>query len=417
MGSLLVKRFREQAEKAGKKENYRQEAQQLVLYPTGFMNFDFMNGIKVRVKTEIKDYTYYMGGVPDGVVVLCIGRSGSGKTTFVLQSASNIARQFENSAIYHYDVEASTSEQRFKQLSGWTNEEIKDKYVHYNEGVSGEFFYEDIKRVHDLKVNNPEDFLYDTGYEDPMGNPIIKMQPTIAICDSVAMLMPEKFTEEEQLSGQMSAAAGARMNSSVFKRLIPLLKRANIILFCINHINQKIEINPMMHTKGQLSYLKQGEELPGGRTVNYLSRILIRFDDDTKFKENEGYGIIGNMVHLQLVKSNVAAAGKIADLVFNQDYGFLKTLSLFNFLKTAGRINGAGAHLYIDDHSDIKFSQKEFVDKLSNSKELQEYFNIALSEELANLPQNFIEDAPQKFTYDPNPGIMSMMNAGLSKTG
>ena len=38
-----------------------------------------------------------MGGVPDGVVVLCIGRSGSGKTTFVLQAASNIARQFENS--------------------------------------------------------------------------------------------------------------------------------------------------------------------------------------------------------------------------------------------------------------------------------------------------------------------------------
>ena len=71
------------------------------------------------------------------------------------------------------------------------------------------------------------------------------------------MLTPDKLTEEEEISGQMSATATAKMNTAVFKRIVPKLKAANIILFVINHINDKIEANAFVHSKSHVGYLKQ----------------------------------------------------------------------------------------------------------------------------------------------------------------
>ena len=62
---------------------------------------------------------------------------------------------------------------------------------------------------------------------------------------------------------QMSATASAKTNAAIFKRIIPLLNRANIILMVINHINEKIDINPMAKTKALFTYLKQNEAIPG----------------------------------------------------------------------------------------------------------------------------------------------------------
>ena len=61
----------------------------------------------------------------------------------------------------------------------------------------------------------------------------------------------------------MSATAAAKTNAAIFKRIIPLLNRANIILMVINHINEKVEINPMMKSKAKFNYLKQNESIPG----------------------------------------------------------------------------------------------------------------------------------------------------------
>ena len=53
-----------------------------------------------------------------------------------------------------------------------------------------------------------------------------------------------------------------------------MLKSANIILFMINHINQKVEINPFSHSKNQLQYLKQGETLPE-EMLQYILLIIL----------------------------------------------------------------------------------------------------------------------------------------------
>ena len=406
--SLLVSSFRKAVSKS-KDPGMNTESTMDVCYPTGFLNFDFMNGAIVDVKSVEHNFRYYSAGIPDGSLVICAGRSGCGKTTATVQMAANIVRPFQNSAIFHDDIEGGITYTRRKTLTGFTDEELESKYIIRNAGITAENFYARIKMIYDLKMENRENYLYDTGYLDTMGKKIYKMVPTVYILDSLSLLMPEKFTQEEELSGQMSTTAAARTNSMSFRRIVPMLKSANIILFVINHITQKIEINPMMHTKGQLGYMKQGEELPGGRTVNYLANVFIRFDDNSKLKDSEGFGITGNMVDLTLVKSRNSRAGQAATMVFNQSAGFDPELSLFVMLKNTGHIKGAGAYLYIDDHDDIKFAQKNFKQKLAESPELQEYFMNAVSEELKKMPMDVISGESQKF--DISTGILAKINA------
>ena len=120
--------------------------------------------------------------------------------------------------------------------------------------------------------------------------------------------------------------------------------------------------------------LLQDETLPGGNTSIYLTNLLLRFDDNSKFKKDEAFGISGNLVDITLVKSRNNRAGKVCTLVFDQDRGFDPELSLFVMLKNAKRINGAGAYLYIGDRSDIKFAQKNFKEKMRESPELRDAF-------------------------------------------
>lgn len=410
MAGILSNQFRAQVAKH-KDIRMKEESSAGIGYPTGFLNFDFMNGTVVHVKNNERDFKYYSVGIQDGCLVMLIGRSGCGKTTWAVQTASNIVRNFPTACVFHDDIEGGLTEYRKELLSGFHGEELKNKYLSRNTGITAENFYERLRMIHDLKLDNREEYEYDTGCFDTNGERIFKLEPTVYILDSVALLMPAQYTEEEELSGSMSATAAAKVNSMSFKRIIPMLKSANIILMMINHINKKIDINPMQRTKAQVAYLKQDESLPGGNTILYLTNLLIRFDDNSKLKEDEAFGIAGNMVDISLVKSRNNRAGKSCTLVFDQHNGFDPELSLFVMLKNAKRVNGAGAYLYIGDCSDIKFSQKNFKEKLKESPELRQAFiNEVMAMLKADLDNN---DSPEEFVTRDNSlsnDILSQIN-------
>lgn len=412
MGSLLATQFRKCMAK-NKDFRMSSEAEFDVQYPTGFLNFDFLNGSCVEVRSEEHNLDYYSIGIADGGISMFIGRSGCGKTTFVIQAAGNIVRDFESSVIYHDDIEGGITDQRMQTLLGFESyDEFKERYIRRNAGITAENFYNRIKTIQDIKLENREELTYDTGLYDTSGNKIYKMEPTIYILDSLAMLMPEKYTSEEEISGQMSATAAAKSNSAVFKRIIPMCKIANIMLFIINHINDKVDINPMMRKKSMLSYLKPDETLPGGRTVVYLTNLMVRCDDNTKLKEEDAFGINGIYVDFQICKSRNARAGKTTTLVFDYDHGFDPELSLFIMLKNAKRIGGAGAYLYIDGRDDIKFSQKQFKTKLAQNPELQEIFiNTCLEVLKSNVDKR--DDIESDSLIDFRKDMLSRVNIGL----
>lgn len=374
--SLLVSEFRG---KVSKLKDYRMrvETEYPVSYSTGFLGFDFRNGCIMQNFIPNKEpVEYFSIGIQDGSMVMIIGRSGCGKTSWAIQSAANIVRKFENGTIFHDDIEAATTLDRKLTLTKFTEEELESKYIHRNTGITAENFYERVKMIHDIKLSEREKFEYNTGIFDYYGNPIIKLEPTVYILDSLALLMPNTFAEEEELSGNMSATAMARVNASVFKRIVPMLKAANIILLIINHINQKVEINAFARTKSQVSYLKQGETLPGGNSPIYLSNVMIRLDDNTKLTDDKEFGINGSLVDFGLVKSRSNKAGNdVVTLLFNQEEGYDPILSLFILLKQKNMINGQGLGMYLGDRNDLKFSQKTFKNKLADNIELQTLFS------------------------------------------
>lgn len=397
--------------KVGKDKDLRmsQEAVFDVGYATGFLSFDFLNGTVVHVKTPEKKFKYNSIGIVDGSITMVIGRSGCGKTTWLVQAAGNILRRFDKACVWHDDIEGGIVETRRERLTGLFGNDLKDRYLSRNSGVNAENVYERIKIIHDLKMENRAEYEYDTGLYTSRGEKIYKLQPSIYILDSLAMLTPDKYTEEDELSGQMSTTAAAKMNAQLFRRIVPLLKSANIMLFVVNHITQDIDINPMAKKKAQLSYLKQGETLPGGKTPVYLSNLLIRFDDNTKLKDSEGLGIAGNVVDLTLVKSRTSNAGKSVPLIFDHKRGFDPELSLFQLLKDMNLVNGAGAYLYLKDRSDMKFSQKQFKDKLVKDEEFRKVFMEVALEALNELIFDPGEEPEENNTVDITNGILDMM--------
>ena len=400
---LLADRFRAQMAKT--KDPRMEEAVADVLYPTGFLPFDFLNGYRVHVKSETEDFWYNSVGIVDGSSTTVCGRSGAGKTTVALQMAANIVRPFPEATIFFDDIEGGSNATRRELLTHFTPEEAEQRIIYRNTAVSAENFYKRIASIYEIKMNNRADFEYDTGKLDSRGNKIYKLIPTVYILDSLAMLTPEKLTEEEELSGQMSTTATAKTNTAAFKRIVPKLKAANIILFTINHINDKIEVNAFTHTKSQVSFLKPGETLPGGKAALYLANNLIRVDDGAKLKETDGLGINGKIVDFEIIKSRTNAAGRSVPMVFDFPSGFDDILSLFMFLKSTGAII-TGATCYLRGHEDMKFRQRDFKNKLFNDPEFAKAFNEVARAELETLLGN-PEVEEQKNITQPNQAIIN----------
>lgn len=403
MGSFLVGQFRSEVNKL-KDERMKAEASFDVGYSTGFASLDFLNGAVVHVKSDKMDFTYNSIGLVDGSANTFIGRSGCGKTTILLQIAGNIIRPFENSAIYFDCLEGGISSSGFETLLKMPSEEYEDKLIYRNTGITAENFYQRIKMIHDIKISNMDKFEYDTGLYDTRGNRIFKLQPTVYIMDSIAMLVPDKIADEEELGGQMSATSIAKSNTAIFKRIIPLLKMANIILLVVNHILDDVQTG-LFPNKPQIAGLKPGERLPGGKAAIYLANNMFRMDDNKKLKEEEGLGIDGAIVDIMVVKSRTNKSLRAVPLVLNFATGFDNELSLFLLLKQCGRITGAGAYYKLDGWEE-KFTQKNFKEKLRESPEMQQQFAKVSYEVLSQYLSDRSDSTAAEQTFNLNSMIM-----------
>lgn len=373
--SNLASKFRDKVSKS-KDSGMSSEGSAGVGYPTGFLGLDYLNGTVVHVKgaKNGREFKYNSIGILDGSATTAIGRPGCGKTTLLVQIGYNIIRPFKTACMFHDDLEGGSTDRRREILTKANGEELADRYIYRNSGITSENFYERIKIIHDMKLENRTDYEYDTGTFDCVGNRIYKLEPTVYLLDSIPMLMPKDLMEEDTIGGQMSVTSSAKKNTQVFKLISQMIKEANIILLCINHILDDIQINPMQRKKSQLGYLKQGERLTGGKAAIYLANNMFRIDDNAKLKSEEAFGIDGNIVELQMLKSRTNKSGKSIPMVFDQERGFDPDLSLFIMLKSAGKVNGGGTGMYLGDRSDMKFSQKQFKDKLKSNPELQLLF-------------------------------------------
>ena len=403
--TLLGAAFREQVKKT-KDISMINEQQHSVAYSTGFLNIDFLNGTILN----INDKKYFEVGIVDGSINAVIARSGAGKSTICTQWAANIIRPFKSSCVFMDNAESGFLLSRAMQLSGFSQEEFHNRFILRDAGINTESIYDRVRLIHDIKVDNPDEYTYDTGIIDEYGKPVIKFEPTVYILDSLKAIMPKKLSEDE--GSNMNGAITAKTNSDVFLRLVPLCREANIIMLIINHITQN-GIGSFMPVKADLAYLKQNESLPGGKTTStYLQNNIFRLDEKSKLKESEVFGIDGAIVNVDIVKSRTNKAGKSATLVFDQNNGYDPDLSLFMYLKDNNILEGSGAYLHLPK-SDIKFSQKQFKNLLySNLDFYNQFVNVCYD----NLTQDILErESKKKYDQLNTNGVITPYQAILNQ--
>nr|DAP83687.1 MAG TPA: Protein recA [Caudoviricetes sp.] len=385
MGSVLADMFRKKVSEM-KDYNMSNEAKEETGYTTGYLPLDYLNGY---MATEMNPETgktepYYSLGITDGSYNAFIGNTGTGKSTLVAQIAANIVRPFKTSMIFEDSIEGGLTTPRRMSLSRFSDVGYKERYIIRNTGINAENFYKRIKMIHDMKTQHPEEFIYNTGRKDLYGNPIMKLEPTVYIIDSIAILMPEKYTDEDELAGKSMGAASALIVTNVFKTILPMLKAANIILFGINHILEDVNMTAMPK-KTSVPGLKQGERMPKGRTVTYLANNIFRLDHAGKLKEDEGYKFNGSLVDVSMVKSRNSGHKTSVRLVFDYNNGFDPWISLLRFMQDRKLLYGGGVSMSFDPEKRFKFSQASFRQQIFDDPEFRAEFIKAVLPHLKGL--------------------------------
>lgn len=372
-----------------------QEARPDISYPTGFLNIDYLMGYVAKEKnvSTNKFDNYYNLGFTDGSYISIVAYSNTGKSTFAEQAMAHIARRFKTTTIFIDSTESGgMTEMRRFHLSGFSPEEYRKRYIIRNSGVTAENIYKRIKMIADTKKEFSNDFLYDTGHRDMYGEPIIKFEPTLYLVDSIAGLMPKELVDDDELAGKSAGAQISNVISQMFSGIIQLLKSANIILICTNHIAQDIQMT-MFPKKPDLPWLKQGERIPKGKKATLYANHIIRMDQAKKLHPDDPYRIQGSIVDFSLVKSRTSGNKEPVKMVYDFANGFDPWLSLLEYLKENKMLYGAGASLSFDPEKTWKFSYSTFRDKFYNDKEFRTAFMKNILPMLKKIPIEVNEDA------------------------
>lgn len=404
----LMEKFNNAVNKS-KVKGANSEASFDIMYPTGFMALDYLNGQRIHVNSKDRHFSYASIGIVDGSTNVFISRSGVGKSTLNIQTAANIIKPFIRKGldanIYIDDIEKSLNQARREFLLGLTNEEIQKHVSIRVDGITTESVLERITIIANEKLSNRDEYTYDTGKFDLYGNRIFKLVPTVYIIDSLSMLMPEDMQDKEDLGSNMSGATVAKQNSMLGKKITQLCTSANIIFFTVNHILDKINAG-FMPEPAQIDGLKQNERIASAKVFLYLSNNIFRLDDKTTLKDSEGYGINGKVVDITLIKSRTNATRRSVPLIFDKTHGcFDNTLSLLHILKQEGKISGVGANCKLESCPDVRFSMKNFKDVLEESSDLQ----VAFAKECFELLSGLLADTKVE-EYNDNSASSNIAN-------
>jgi adenylate kinase family enzyme len=383
-------------------------------HKTGFPLFDYYFGSVINVYDKLGAIERQdpMVGQAAGVFNTFIGATGSGKTTLAIQIAANIIRQYESGSVIHYDCENRLLVTRVQVLTGLPIDYFSNgKYIIRGGSTSLEEMQEMIVKLYVAKMQNKSQLETDTGRVDELGRPIIILQPTVIIIDSIANIIPDSFsfnnasevTKAIELRGNTEGARDAKTFRGFFKDVLPLCKEANIIIYGINHLTSNMSMNAFAGPQRQQNYLDSSEAIPGGKApmfnaFNALKMVAKPNVNDTFTEDRDGFA--GHPVICEPIKSSSnqsgnTRAGKSFEMIFAHKSGFDNLRSLIWYGKQREIIVGNMPSMKFAEDPSYSFSWKNIhKDKDENPiwDGIKKFIIPDLEKQLS-----FVEPADQKF--------------------
>jgi len=401
--NILLKALREnESAKGKKKDDFFDTNASTISYSTGFPVLDYYLGYKVNVYDSDGnyEYSYPSVGITAGSYVLFIGKPSTSKTATAIKIASNIVRKFNNGLVIHFDLEQALNYSRIQALTRIPMNELQSKYVLRQEDCTLENMKSTIMRLYNEKVNNPNDYMYNTGLKNEFGEEIQAFVPTVIILDSIATITmsidgseAKKLEKLEEISTQTDRMRLTGEIGRFFNEILPYLRKANITLIAIN----QIKTNPQMgivKSPAEILGLQQTETLPGGNTPKFLAHILLKFVAVGGEKYNEeDEGFTGFKVRVEVIKSRVSAALKNVELVYDSNTGIDMVRSTVAYAKDMGLIGGNKNGYYFLSDKDDKFSLTNMPEDFKNNPKL---FKIMKDNVIPLLEKNLSGITPEE---------------------
>ena len=345
-----------------------------ISYPMGFPILDQLLGA-VYIRT-LEDGTVTKDihiGIPAGTFTIFCGQTSSGKTTAAIQAACNIVEPFgDRGCVIHRDGEKSSTYDRVQTLSGWSSEEIKDRYSIKRDNSTWENVLEEIVTIAKEKEEAGEAMMYKTGQYDIWGNEFTYYVPTVIIIDSLGKFLSEKESTD-MINGLTSGGRGAIYSGNFFRNALEYMNKYNINVFVINHIDDAMPDMRGMTKPKQMTFMPSGKYLSGGHKTKLYTSSIIYFKplsskDDIKTEETNGWN--GVPVEAYVIKSRTSKGGFKVVLEFIQEAGFDARLTLMRLAKERGLIQGRNPSCYFAAMPNTKFDTRCFINELQRNPEI-----------------------------------------------
>ena len=334
---------------------------------TGAVIFDTLNGKKEKFSDGTTELQL---GVTASRIYAFVGETSTGKTSIAIDLAYRMVAPYENGHVFLMDFEHAFEQIRIQQLTGLYIDEIADRFDIIETVGKKNLFDDDkdreaitvtsigklVRQIYDFKMANKAELA-------TIINGVATLEPTVVIVDSVAATITDKQQEQGD-SNNMTGAIRAKDLGETFNILNALLAPANITMFLVNHLHEDVSTG-ITPKAAILRDLKQGETMPGGKGLNYLIGTNVLLRRGPKLREDKEYGIDGSYIKMMLIKSRGAATGKLRDLKFVPERGFLWDLSLFDYLVDNKHLEG-GTKFTLPGYDKQKVSRKEALGLCDN---------------------------------------------------
>lgn len=346
-----------------------------VCYPTGFTTVDFFlgrnNPSRVKEGEVIKNR-----GLRDGVLFTIGGTTHKGKSVFAMNVAGNIVRPFIQKGlpawIEYFTPEEGLESDWMQVCCGLGNDAIRDNLIRithrHKVNTSIEGLFKLVMDLYKLKTESPDKFMYDTINMD--GEPTKKFVPTVLVVDSWTQLRSKALDIKDEASNTFHARRN-NINGMFLEQMRPFMLEANIMLFAIVHVGEKIGIDSMYLQKSY-SVLNAKVNISGGKQLEFETEFGVvldkyRYDSSEKLEKDLGLKIENaKVVECAVYKSRFAMHDSTTKfcLLSDPNYGFNPLMSLMiDMLDMHPVLEDAGSYKYLKGDKDNKFYRKDFIPK------------------------------------------------------